>query len=159
LLNRLLESAALTGTQSENREPQGPDDESAYLQPEAIQRRVWRNGMTVVGLAVLIAAPIADFRVTLGLGLGGALALFNYRWLQSAVRDVLAIGSVKTPPGTYLKFIVRWLVVAAIALAANRTGYFDATAIICGLFAPAIAIMVEAGYTTIKALARHDGQR
>ena len=115
--------------------------------------------MGVIALAVLISAPLADYRVTLGLGLGGALALLNYRWLHASVRDILGVGSTKVPPGTYLKFIVRWLVVAAVAWGANRTGHFDAVAIIAGLFAPALAVMLEAGYTTIKALAGRNGER
>jgi hypothetical protein len=155
----LVESAALRISQGDNSRPESPAEGPEYLQPRAIERRVWRNGTVVVGLAVLVAAPIADFRVTLGLALGGGLALFNYRWLHSSVRDVLGVGSRKVPPGTYLKFIVRWLVVAGIAWLGNRTGYFDATAIIAGLFAPALAIMLEAGYTTIKALTQHDGER
>jgi hypothetical protein len=105
---------------------------------------------------VLVSAALAEPRFTLGLGLGGALALFNYRWLQSSLREVLASGSRKTPSGTHLKFIVRWLVVAAIAWLANLTGYVDPVAIVAGLFAPAVAIMVEAGYTTIKSLREPD---
>jgi hypothetical protein len=115
--------------------------------------------MAVIGLAVLVSAALAEVKITLGIGLGGALALLNYRWLHNSLRDVLASGSTKTPPGTYIKFITRWLVVAGVAWAAYKTGYFDATAIIGGLFAPAIAVMIEAGYTTIKALANHDGDR
>jgi hypothetical protein len=105
---------------------------------------------------VLVSAALAEPKFTLGLGLGGALALFNYRWLQSSLREVLASGSRKTPSGTHLKFIVRWLVVAAIAWLANLTGYVDPVAIVAGLFAPAVAIMVEAGYTTIKSLREPD---
>jgi hypothetical protein len=155
----LVESAALKLTEGENREDEPAADGPAFLQPKAIQRRVWRNGMVLVGLAILVAAPIAGLTVTLGLALGGGLSLFNYRWLQSSIRDVLAVGGSKTPPGTYLKFIVRWLVVAGIAWVGNRTGYCDATAIVAGLFAPALAIMVEAGYTTIRTLAQHNGER
>jgi hypothetical protein len=108
--------------------------------------------MAVIAAAVLIAAPIANVRVTLGLGLGGALALMNYRWLQASVRDVLSAGETKTPPITYLKFIVRWLVIAGVGWLANRTGFFDATSIVAGLFAPAIAVGIEAGYTTVRTL-------
>jgi hypothetical protein len=36
------------------------------------------------------------------------------------------------------------------------TGYVDPVAIVAGLFAPAVAIMVEAGYTTIKSLREPD---
>jgi hypothetical protein len=146
-------------SEGDDRVPQPGDDGPAYLQPPAIERRVWRNCKVVVALAVLISAPLADLKITLGLGLGGALALLNYRWLQSSVRDILKIAGPKVPPGTYLKFVVRWLVVGAIAWAANETGYFEGTAILAGLFAPALAIMVEAGYTTLKSLTGQDGNQ
>jgi hypothetical protein len=84
--------------------------------------------------------------------LGGALALLNYKWLHSSLRGVLAAGYEKSPPGTMIKFVVRWLVIAAVAWAANRTGYFDAVAIIAGLFAPAVAVMIEAAYIAYKSL-------
>jgi hypothetical protein len=51
-----------------------------------------------------------------------------------------------------IKFVVRWLIIAAIAWAANKTGYFDAVAILVGLLAPAPAVMIEAGYVTYKSL-------
>jgi hypothetical protein len=37
-------------------------------------------------------------------------------------------------------------VIAAIAWAANLTGYFNPVAILAGLFAPAAAVMIEAAY-------------
>ena len=136
---------------------QPDDDQPVTARPGPVERRVWRNAVGVVAVAVLVSAPLAEGRFTLGLGLGGALALLNYRWLQSSLRDIFATGSSKTPPGTHLKFIVRWLVVAAVAWVANRTGYFDAVGIVAGLFSPAVAIMIEAGYTTIKALSHTGG--
>jgi hypothetical protein len=43
-------------------------------------------------------------------------------------------------------------VIAAAAWAANKTGYFDAIAILAGLFAPAAAVMIEAAYVAYKGL-------
>ena len=126
-----------------------PPDKDAHLaltSPEAVERRVWRNIFAVVAISVVIAALTADLKFMLGLVLGGGLALLNYKWLHSSLRAVLATGQEKTPPGTMIKFVVRWLVIAAIAWAANMTGYFDAVAILAGLFAPAAAVMIEAAY-------------
>jgi hypothetical protein len=129
------------------------DDEShALTAPEAVERRVWRNIFAVVAIAVVIAALTADLKFMLGLVLGGGLALLNYKWLHSSLRAVLATGSQKTPPGTMIKFVVRWLVIAAAAWAANKTGYFDPVAILAGLFAPAGAVMIEAAYVAYKNL-------
>jgi hypothetical protein len=113
----------------------------------------------VIALGVAVAAAASDLKFTLGIALGGALALLNYKWLHSSLRAILAVGSDRTPPGTRIKMVVRWLVVAAIAWAANQTGQFDAVGIIAGLLAPAAAVMMEAVYVTYKTLARGNGER
>ena len=131
--------------------PSNDEDSLALWAPEAVERRVWRNIFAVVAIAVVIAALTADLKFMLGLVLGGGLALLNYKWLHSSLRAVLAAGGEKTPPGTMIKFVVRWLVIAALAWAANKTGYVNAMAILAGLFAPAVAVMIEAAYVAYKA--------
>ena len=129
----------------------GNDDQSrAFISPQAVERRVFRNIFAVVALAVVAAALFSDVHFMLGLVLGGALALLNYKWLHSSLRAVLAEANVKAPPGTMIKFVVRWLIIAAVAWAANRTGYFDAVAIVAGLLEPAAAVMIEAAYVAYK---------
>jgi hypothetical protein len=127
------------------------DDESLSLTaPEAVERRVWRNIFAVVAIAVVIAAIVADLTFMLGLVLGGGLALLNYKWLHSSLRAAIGAGGEKAPPGTIIRFVVRWLVIAAAAWAASKTGYFDPIAILAGLFAPAAAVMIEAAYIAYK---------
>src|SRR5262245_13063103 len=126
--------------------PSNKDAHLALTAPEAVERRVWRNIFAVVAISVVIAAITADLKFMMGLVLGGSLALLNYKWLGSSLRAVLATGEEKKPPGTMIKFVVRWLVIAAIAWTANQTGYFNAVAILAGLFAPAAAVIIEAAY-------------
>ena len=159
LSGSLLESAALRGavraaytSLATDNSPSNEDESQSFAAPEAVERRVWRNIFAVVAIAVVIAALTSDLHFMLGLVLGGALALLNYKWLHSSLRAVLATGNEKTPPGTMVKFVVRWLVIAVVALAANKTGYFDSVAILAGLFAPAVAVMVEAAYVAYKSL-------
>ena len=145
-------------------EKRGEDNTSAdpvslLTAPEAVERRVWRNILAVVALAVVAAAVFADLKFMLGLVLGGALALLNYKWLNASLRAVLADGNQKAPPGTLIKFVVRWLVIAAVAWAANKTGYFDPVAIIAGLLAPAAAVAIESAYVGYKTLALNKGER
>ena len=139
--------------------PLSHKEDLPFTRPEFVERRVWHNIVVVIVAAVAITALAADFRFTLGLALGGALAILNYRWLRSSLRDVLGTGSTKAPPGTMLKFVVRWLVVASVGWAANETGYFEGAGILAGLFTPAIAIMIEAGYVTTRTIAARNGER
>lgn len=147
--------------QSPVNEPQTAKDDPALMltAPEAVERRVLRNIFAVVALGVVAAAIFADSQFMLGLVLGGALALLNYKWLNSSLRAVLVVGSEKAPPGTLIKFVVRWLVIAAVAWAANRTGYFDPVAILAGLLAPAAAVAIEAAYVGYKTFAINKGER
>jgi len=159
-----------------DREPQDADDrqttdaseaggarveelEAAFTDSQAVERRIWRDMLAVLACAILAAAIFADLHFLLGLILGGGLALLNYRWLHSSLRAILGTGSLSAPPGTSMKFIVRWLLIATLGWAANRTGYFDAVGILAGLFAPAAAVMLEAIYVTYKTLARRNGER
>jgi hypothetical protein len=146
--------ASENGANSVASEPSPPNDKPTlgFAAPEAVERRVWRNSIAIVVIATVAAAFVTDLPFVLGLILGGALALLNYKWLHSSLRAIVAASNEKAPPGTMVKFVVRWLVIATIALAANKTGYFDAVAILAGLFVPAGAVMIEAAYVAYKTL-------
>jgi hypothetical protein len=127
---------------------------NTVTEPAAVQRRVWRN-LTVVGLASVGAAfALAEWRFGLGVALGAVLALFNYWWLQSSLKGILATGSSKTPPGTMVKFVLRWILVALAGFAAYSTGYCDGAGILIGLTAPAAAVIAEASYVTFRSASR-----
>ena len=123
--------------------------------PAAVERRVLRNIFAVIALAIVAAALLADLSFMLGLLLGGALALFNYKWLHASLKAALATGTGKAAPGTVMKFVLRWVIIGAAAYAASLTGYFNPIAILAGLLAPALAVMIEAGYVTYKTLSRN----
>lgn len=123
-------------------------------QAAAVERRVWRSMIVLVAVATALAALLSGRSFTLGLMLGGLLALFNYRWLYSSLTGILAAGSRRAPAGTILKFVLRWLVVGALGYLAYRTGYFDAIGILAGLLAPAAAVMIEAGYIGYKTMVK-----
>lgn len=121
-------------------------------EPAALQRRFYRSMVGLVAAATTSSIVLAGWQFTLGLLLGGVLALFNYRWLHSSLTGILAAGNRKAPPGTMLKFVFRWLVVGALAYVAYRTGYFDPIGILAGLLTPAAAALIEAGYVTYRTL-------
>jgi hypothetical protein len=160
----LIESAALEPPDEGDR--QSPDDSSppnagepeAFTAPAAVERRVWRNIFVVLAVAILTAAVVADLKFVFGLVIGGMLALLNYRWLHSSLRAALASGEKKAPPGTTMKFVFRWLVIATVVYIASLTAYVEAIAMLVGLFAPALAIMIEAAYVTYRTLTQH-GER
>jgi hypothetical protein len=119
-------------------------------EPAATARRLWRYTIVIAIAAVLGSALFAGARFTLGVGLGGALALVNYAWLRGSLRGILATGSEKMPPGARMKLIFRWLVVATVAYLANQAGYFEAIGIVIGLLAFAGAAIIEAVYLVLR---------
>jgi ATP synthase I chain len=164
LLSALIKSAALRPPDEGDR--QGPDasppmnqgEPDSFTAPAAVERRVWRNIFVVLAVAILTSAVVANLKFVFGLALGGMLALLNYRWLHSSLRAALASGEKKAPPGTTMKFVFRWLVIATVVYVASLTGYVEAIAMLIGLFAPALAIMMEAAYVTYRTLTQH-GER
>jgi hypothetical protein len=124
----------------------------AFTHPARVERRVWRNSIAVISTAILAAALFADLKFLLGLILGGLLALLNYRWLHSSLRAALATGAKTAAPGAAMKFVFRWVVIGLVVYAANLTGYFEPIAMLAGLFAPAVAIMIEAALVTYRAI-------
>ncbi len=120
--------------------------------PVRVEGRIIRNIIAVVALAIVAAALFADLKFMLGLTLGGALAVLNYKWLHSSLRAILESGTSTTPPGTRMQFIVRWLIIGLVVYFAYQTGYFEALAMLMGLLAPALAVMIEAVYVTYKTL-------
>ena len=142
---------------SESEEANSKDLQSANAQddftnPEWVEHRVWRNTFAVIILATIIAAVFANLQFTLGLVVGSALSLINYRWLHSSVKDVLSESKGKAPPGTAMMFIIRWIVIGLVIYFLNLTGWCDPKGMLAGLFAPALAVMIEAGYVTYKTI-------
>jgi hypothetical protein len=142
---------------SESEEANSKDLQSANTQgdftnPELVERRVWRNSFAVIVLGLIIAAVLANRQFTLGLVVGSALSLINYKWLHTSVKDILSETTGKAPPGTAMMFIIRWLVIGLVIYLLNLTGWFDPVGMLAGLFAPALAVMIEAGYVTYKTI-------
>lgn len=136
-----------------------PDSGQSFTDPARVERRVWRNIFAVIAVGVLLAAFFADSKFTLGLILGGALAVFNYKWMHASLREVLESADRKAAPGAVMKFILRWFVIGVIAYMAHGTGYFDPVAILVGLFSPAIAVIIEAGYVTYRTVVQDYKER
>lgn len=154
----LLQSAALKSSDTSEREEaksqdlQNANTEDDFTNPELVERRVWRNSFAVIVLALIIAAVLANLKFTLGLIVGSALSLINYKWLHTSVKDALSESKGKAPPGTAMMFIIRWIVIGLVIYLLNLTGWFDPVGMLAGLFAPALAVMIEAGYVTYKTI-------
>ena len=79
--------------------PAGPGDADPTGEaPREAVRRIFRGTFFAALIAVAVSAFFAPWRVTTGLALGGALALFNQHWLRSSVEAVFEGATSARPP-------------------------------------------------------------
>src|SRR5689334_13680923 len=100
----------------------------------ALEKRLLRTMIVVGATAVVIAAIIAPWRVSTGLLLGGVLSILNYRWLHSSATAIinLNIGSA-APSARSLRYVLRYLIVAAVVFAAYQLRIISLPATLAGL--------------------------
>ncbi len=112
------------------------------------ERRFRRNTYLVIALLFITGLIWSDWRMALGILLGGALSIFNERWLRASASAILgtAARTQRVPRWTAAKFILRYFVLALVAGVAVWSGFFDLLGIGIGLASFVGAVMVEAGY-------------
>jgi len=122
----------------------------SQIDDSGIERRFKRNTDVVIAVAASAGWFLSGWRMALGAMLGGALCLFNIRWLGGSVRAILSKAAVtqsgRVPPFTASKFILRYFIIAAVILIALSTGFFHPMGIGIGFAAFAGGVMIEAAY-------------
>ncbi|MBA3440042.1 MAG: ATP synthase subunit I [Pyrinomonadaceae bacterium] len=110
-----------------------------------MERRIFRSMCLTVGLAVVLSALIAPWRVTTGLLLGGVLSIFNHHWLRTSVAAAFAPSTAGGKPNIgALRFVLRYIVLAAVITLAYLSNIASLTAMLVGLCAFVVAALVEA---------------
>jgi hypothetical protein len=127
-----------------------PVSKMSQIDDSGIERRFQRNTYVVIGVALIAGWFLAGWRMALGVALGGALCLFNIRWLSGSVGAILSKAAMtqsgRVPPFTASKFILRYFAIAAAIGIALSTGYFHPLGIGFGFAAFAGGVMIEAAY-------------
>lgn len=107
--------------------------------------RVFRVMLGATGLAVVVSAFFEPWRVTNGLLIGGLLSLVNHYWLQTSVSAVVALSVGGEKPKLNLaKFILRYLVIGAVAFLAYELRIASLPALLAGLCTFVLALFAEA---------------
>ncbi len=122
--------------------PGGPGD--AGEEPRAAERRIFRGTLVAALFAVALSAFLAPWRVTTGLALGGALALFNQYWLRTSVEAVFEGASESRPPRMgAARYVLRYVVVAAVVYAAAASELASLAATLAGMCAVVAGLLAE----------------
>jgi hypothetical protein len=112
---------------------------------DGISRRIVRTMAAAVTLAVMISAPLAQWRITAGLLLGGLLSLLNHHWLSSSTAAAFSVVADGAKPQLKLaQYVLRYLVVGAVVFLAYKLNLVSLGATIAGLCSFVVALFVEA---------------
>ena len=131
-----------------------PDD-------DGVNRRLQRNTLLFFGLAVIAGLVRGSWRLTAGIALGGALSLFNKRWLEGSIRALLRQAGTmpdgRVPSWPASKLILRYFVLALCFGTAILTGAFHPLGLAIGFASFVGGVMIEAGYQLYLALKSDPG--
>ena len=107
--------------------------------------------LVLIVIGVVIAFALVGLKMALGVALGGALSLFNERWLRSSTKAMIELASATGNPSvaTTSKFIFRFVVIAVVIAVAMKSGSFNLLGIGLGFTTFVGAAMVEAIYQLI----------
>ena len=126
-----------------------------YEDGAAMERRLFRGMCVVVVIAVAASAPLAPWRVTTGLLLGGVLSLVNHHWLRTSI--AAAFGNTAGRPRIRVaRFLLRYFVAATLIAAAHLLGIASLTAALVGLCSFAVAALAESFMQTYFAIAHRE---
>jgi hypothetical protein len=125
--------------------------------PRAAGRRIYRDTFAAALVAVAVSAFIAPWRVTTGLALGGALALFNQHWLRTSVEAVFeGAGAARPPKMGAARYVLRYAVIAAAVLLAFQVGLVSLVATLAGMCAVVAGLLAEGFRQLYFAIARRE---
>ena len=112
----------------------------------ALERRLFRGMCLSVAIAVIVSLPLAPWRVTTGLLLGGVLSFFNHHWLRASLGAVFGNAAQQgtRPRLSAARYVLRYFIVGSVVAAAYMFDLVLIGATIAGLCSFAAAIMIEA---------------
>jgi len=110
-----------------------------------LDKRVFCTMAVTTVLAVSICAFITPWRVSLGLLMGGLLALFSHSWLKNSAAAAIRLSTDGGAPQFRLaQFLLRYVVIAAVVFTAHTLDLISLPAVLIGLSTFVVAMFVEA---------------
>ncbi len=127
------------------------NDVTPDFAPLENERRLRIITVVLIVLGAGVAFAFVSLKMALGIALGGALSLFNERWLRSSTKAMIELASETGNPSvaTTSKFIFRFVIIAVVIAVAMKSGSFHLLGIGLGFAAFVGATMVEAMYQLI----------
>lgn len=106
------------------------------------------RGILIVMLVIVASASLAGFAfggVSWGLGIifGGVLSFANYLWLDRSTRAIFDQSAMATTGIMAVKYILRYVAIGLVLLMICLTGAVPIAAVILGLAAFALAVVIQ----------------
>lgn len=120
--------------------PAAPGEEN----PTAMERRIFRLMCVTVVVVVLASAPVARWRVTTGLLIGGLLSLLNHQWLRTSVSAAFDATETGTRPKLKMAgYVLRYVVAATTVAVAYWLNVASLAAMLVGMCSFVVAALLE----------------
>jgi hypothetical protein len=116
-----------------------------------LENRLFRGMKWTVAVAVLLCVPLAPWRVSTGVLLGGLLSLLNFHWLRSSITAIFSTTGGR-PRLSVASFILRYLAVGLSVFAGYFLNLVSLPATFAGLCSIVVPFMLEAGRNFYQAI-------
>ncbi|MBV9242701.1 MAG: ATP synthase subunit I [Acidobacteria bacterium] len=97
----------------------------------------------VVAVMAVAGAAAYGLRASIGVLVGGLLAWLNYRWLDQSTRAILVDPTAATTPILAIRYVLRYVLIAAVLLGIWFYDLLPVTAVIAGLASFALAVVLR----------------
>lgn len=135
-------------------QPQAPTSGEDFY--SGAYRRIVRILLVLVPGSTIALWLAFNRAFAIGFLVGGGVALFNLvvlkRLIIALADRVISSGGRERSSGLVLRFVLRYLLVAAVAYAIFKSSRMSAYGLLAGLGIPGIAIMMEAAYEVYVSL-------
>lgn len=97
----------------------------------------------VVVAGALLGSALQGTRFGIGVLFGGVLAFANYLWLERSTRAIFDNAAISSAGWLATKYILRYVALGAVLLAVHMTDVLPVIAVIAGLGAFAVAVVIK----------------
>lgn len=98
---------------------------------------------TVVIAGATLGFALQGTRFGVGILFGGVLAYANYLWLERSTRAIFDNTVISSTGWLAAKYILRYVAIGSVLLLIYLTGVLPVAAVIAGLAAFAVAVVIE----------------
>jgi len=122
---------------------------------EGLDRRLDRNSVIVVAVAVPLIFALYSARAALSVLSGAVLSYVNFRWLKQAV-DFVVLQGAEGNKGrrVWMRFVGRYALIALGLYVTIRSSALDLIFIFAGLLVYVVAILIECVSEVARVLIR-----